>query len=281
MVGEFGLKILLFQGLISASIIFTTYLAVSNAPIGDAIAVIFSNPIFTLLFTFVLLRHRHSLWKIGFSILVCIGVIFIVQPTICFGSTITQEKTFQNYQFSGMIFALITAILGGLQSAIIYYLKDINSYFLLMTTAFIGILECLIFGLFYNFDNFLFKNGQWNHSFEETSQLFGLAFLGTFAMLIAIQSYQLIDPCICTVLRSQEIVFAYLFQACVFQETIGMWNLFGGFVVLICGIMISMEDKISSTIFWKYKKLCNNDNNLTDQSEEKELLPIIDIECNK
>ena len=160
--------------MISSSIIFTTYLAVNNAPIGDASAVIFSNPIFTLVFTLIFLKQQHSLWKISFSVFVFIGVIFIVQPTICFGSTITQEKTFQNYQFSGIIFALITAILGGLQSAIIYYLKDINSYYLLMTTAFIGILECLIFGLFYNFDNFLFKNGQWNHSFEETSQLFGL-----------------------------------------------------------------------------------------------------------
>ena len=116
MVGEFGLKFLQFQGLISASIIFTTYLAVSNAPIGDAIAVIFSNPIFTLVFTLIFLKQQHSLWKISFSIFVFIGVIFIVQPTILFGSANSNpHENFQDPQFYGISFALITAILCGLQ----------------------------------------------------------------------------------------------------------------------------------------------------------------------
>ena len=102
--------------MISSSIIFTTYLAVNNAPIGDASAVIFSNPIFALVFTLMFLKQRHSLWKISFSIFVFIGVIFIVQPTILFGSTSsTPQENFQDSQFYGISFALLTAILTGLQ----------------------------------------------------------------------------------------------------------------------------------------------------------------------
>ena len=88
-------------------------MAVNNAPIGDASAVIFSNPIFTCVFTGLILQKCPSLWKISFSILVCIGVIFIVQPTILFGnSASSSQETYQVHQFYGLVWALITAILG-------------------------------------------------------------------------------------------------------------------------------------------------------------------------
>ena len=72
--------------------------------------------------------------------------------------------------------------------------------------------------------------------------------------------------------RSQEIVFAYLFQACIFHETIQMWNIFGGSVVLMCGVMISLEDRITP-LFGKYKKLTDGDDNLTE-------LMVMENECN-
>ena len=160
-----------------------------------------------------------------------------------------------------------------MQGVILSYLKDIDKFFLNGVSGFIGMFECLIYGLFYNFDfDFLFKNGQWNYSTEETLQLFGLAFLGTFSMLLTIQAFQMIDPCICTVLRSQEIIFAYLFQAGLFHETIGVWNLCGSLIVFISGIMVSLEDQIMifvDKIFGKYHILINNDN-LAEELERLE-----------
>ena len=81
-----------FQGLINASIIFTCYLAVLNIPIGDALAIIFSSPVFTLILTFIILGHRHSLWKIIFAFIVFIGVVMIIKPPFLFGNTTATRR---------------------------------------------------------------------------------------------------------------------------------------------------------------------------------------------
>ena len=157
-----------------------------------------------------------------------------------------------------------------------------------MATAFVGMMECLIYSIYYNFDfDFLInKNGQWIHTTEETLQLFGLAFLGTFSMLMAIQAFQMIEPCVCTVLRSQEIIFAYLFQAGLFHEAVEFLNIFGAFVVLMCGVLVSLEDRIMILMEkklgitpppWDYQYMRlgkSNDYDLADLQEGEEKEPI-------
>merc|ERR1712223_201301 len=97
--------IISLQGLINASIIFTCYLAVLNIPIGNALAIIFSSPVFTLILTFLVLGHRHSLWKIIFAFIVFIGVVMIIKPPFIFGTT-TSSAISEGINLFGILMAV-------------------------------------------------------------------------------------------------------------------------------------------------------------------------------
>ena len=47
---------------------------------------------FTLILTFIVLGHRHSLWKIIFAFIVFIGVVMIIKPPFLFGTTTATRR---------------------------------------------------------------------------------------------------------------------------------------------------------------------------------------------
>ena len=78
--------LIISQGLINGAIIYTTYQAVLNAPLGDAMAVIFSTPIFSLVLSAIFLRDadKFTLSKLIAALSVVIGVALIVKPPFLF-----------------------------------------------------------------------------------------------------------------------------------------------------------------------------------------------------
>ena len=211
-------------------------------PIGDALAIVFSCPAFTLLSTFMILGHRHSLWKIIFALIVIIGVVMIIQPPFLFGSNSdNSENNVHGNRLFGVLMAITTAILGGFQSTILHYLKHIHSIILVFWTGVIGMLECLVFAFFYNEGSMIFSGNYLNFSFESVWQLFVMAIIGTVALILTTKAYQLLDPTICVVLASQEVLLDFMIQAFFFKDPVGIWNILGGSLVLISGICISSE----------------------------------------
>ena len=61
-----------------------SYLAVLYCPLGDAMTVIYSGPIFTMLFSYLFLRIRQGLWKIFFALILLVGVILVIRPPFMF-----------------------------------------------------------------------------------------------------------------------------------------------------------------------------------------------------
>ena len=200
---------------------------------------IFSSPVFTLILTFLVLGHRHSLWKIFFAFIVFIGVVMIIKPPFLFGTT-TSPTISEGINLFGILMAVTTAILGGCQSTILHYLKNINSIILVFWTGVIGILECLVFGCFYGKTSIIF-GAHWNITFESVWQLLVIAIVGTLALVVTTKAYQLLDPTICVVLSSQEVLLGFIIQAYFFKDPVGIWNILGGSLVLISGICISSE----------------------------------------
>ena len=147
-----------------------------------------------------------------------------------------------NINLFGILMAVTTAILGGFQSTILHYLKNINSIILVFWTGVIGILECLVFGFFYDGKTSIIFGANWNNmTFESVWQLLIIAIIGTLALVVTTNAYQLLDPTICVVLASQEVLLGFIIQAYFFKDPVGIWNIFGGSLVLISGVCISSE----------------------------------------
>ena len=166
----------------------------------------------------------------------------IIQPPLLFETTTTTAGTSEGNNSFGILMAVTTAILGGFRSTILHYLKNINSIILVFWTGVIGILECLFFGCFYESKTSIIFGANWNNiTFESIWQLLVVSIIGTLALVVTTNAYQLLDPTICGVLCSQEVLLGFIIQAYFFEDPVGIWNIFGGSLVLISGVCISSE----------------------------------------
>ena len=56
---------------------------------------------------------------------------------------------------------------------------------------------------------FICVDDSWEVSFESVWQLFVMAIIGTVALILTTKAYQLLDPTICVVLASQEVLLDF------------------------------------------------------------------------
>ena len=80
------LKIWIFlQAVLSAIRLYLSYALLAFIPLGDAVTILFVEPLFTLVFSFLFLRVSASIWKILLCFGLLLGMILTVQPTLVFG----------------------------------------------------------------------------------------------------------------------------------------------------------------------------------------------------
>ena len=205
-----------------------SYLAVLYCPLGDAMTVIYSGPLFTMLFSYLFLRIHQGLWKISFALILILGVILVIRPPFMFpnAQNISPNATSTNEVFEsdqgrdelywiGIGLAMAGACTGGLINVSINAMKNVNSCLIMFWAGFISII-CSLLYLSFDRNSRIFTGQPLDWTFG--GQILALSLVGTSANWMATGSYQLLDPTICSVLRAQEVIFAYTIQCVVMQE---------------------------------------------------------------
>ena len=73
------------QAALSALRLYLSYALLAYLPLGDAVTIIFVEPLFTLVFSFLCLGITASVWKILLCFGLLLGMTFTVQPPFIFG----------------------------------------------------------------------------------------------------------------------------------------------------------------------------------------------------
>jgi drug/metabolite transporter (DMT)-like permease len=73
------------QAVLSAVRLYVSYAMLAYLPLGDAVTIMFVEPLFTLVFSFLFLRLSASLWRILLCFGLLLGMVFTVQPPFVFG----------------------------------------------------------------------------------------------------------------------------------------------------------------------------------------------------
>ncbi len=111
------------QALFGGFRLLLTFACLTYLPLGDALTLMFSEPLFTVVLSTVLLRTGGlTLPKLGFCVSLVIGMLFCVQPPLLFGSdksskevqTDEEDEDNSNNYFIGAILAVTCAICGAL-----------------------------------------------------------------------------------------------------------------------------------------------------------------------
>ena len=75
-------------------VIFLAYFTVIQLNLGDAMAIIFSSPVFTIIFEWIFVRRpKGLLLKLFVSLILLIGVVLIIQPPFLHFNSVSAIKT--------------------------------------------------------------------------------------------------------------------------------------------------------------------------------------------
>ena len=79
---------LVLQGILGGIMITSGYGCVSLMPLGDAITLIFSAPIFTMAFACLCLKHSLGPFRAGLGLGLMVGAILVIQPPFIFDTSL-------------------------------------------------------------------------------------------------------------------------------------------------------------------------------------------------
>ena len=214
----------------------TVVLAVTNLPLGDAITIIYSAPVFTMVLSTICLKARLGLFKVILACLLVSGIVLVSKPSSLFPDHVTPEE---ENSVVGIIAGLGCAMAGASIAVITGYLKTSSPYLLVFFAGMGGILTVLL-AVFFDRKSLIFHHFQ-SAPFPELVLIGSLGLLGYF---LAIKAYQLIHPTFGSILKSNEVIFAFIFQSTAMEMVPSGFTLLGAFLVILSGILVPFETQI-------------------------------------
>jgi len=84
--------LIVFQGFLGGLMIICAFCSVLYLPLGDALTMIFSAPLSTMVIAAIFLKHSLRLYKITFGLLLLVGTIMVVRPPFIFDVRILSDN---------------------------------------------------------------------------------------------------------------------------------------------------------------------------------------------
>ena len=188
------------------------FACVRYMPIGDALTIVFTEPLWTLVLSKLVLKIRVGLWKIGFGISLILGMVLCIQPPFIFPSTTSTEeddsKNSNGDYFFGVGLALSTAVAGSMANVAIAKCEKVSSKVMVFYNGIGGVILALICSYYDHDNSIVFSITTISLNTWLLLGLLGLSgILGYFSMT---RSLRLIPPTTVAVLRALEIILAYI-----------------------------------------------------------------------
>lgn len=241
-------------------------------PLGDALTLIFSAPLSTMVTAAIFLKHRLRLFKITAGVILVIGTVLVIKPPFIFNpdlddiddtvdrsnnnrsmvtsfySSLYHHDKHDSLYFIGVIIALSSAMADGFLNVAINFCKEVNSLVLLWWAGIGGLIVSFISSTFDDQESILHYSDIVNIGVEHWLAFFGMACVGIFSYFCMTKSLQMIDPTIVAFVRALEIVFAYIAQIAIMHQLPDSYAIIGGSCVLVSVLAMAIQTKITALI---------------------------------
>ena len=190
------------------------FACVRYMPIGDALTIVFTEPLWTLVLSKLILKIRIGLWKIGWGFALLMGMVLCIQPPFLFPSSSTSEddtdsKNMEDYYF-GVGLAISTAVAGSMANVAIAKCEKVSSKVMVFYNGLGGVILALMCSYYDSENSIVFSISSISLNTWLLLLLLGLSgIMGYFSMT---RSLRLIPPTTVAVLRALEIILAYIAQ---------------------------------------------------------------------
>ena len=113
------------QGLFSGARIFLQFACLAYMPLGDALTLVFTEPLWTLMLSKLVLKISIGVWKMVFGVVLIGGMVLCIQPPFIF--TPDPEMPANLTNISDLNSTVAIAASGGLKEAVLLlrdFIKD-------------------------------------------------------------------------------------------------------------------------------------------------------------
>lgn len=231
--------LVILQGVFAAIGLICALYSVSLAPVPDALTIMFTSPLFTLLLAAVFLGNRLTLVKGSSICILLLGVLFVCKPSFVFDKKEAESEASEAVTL-GLILAGVSAFLGGLTNVMSNYCKGAPSGALVFWIAAFALAmsaagEQFIHGAYILTPRIVQLTPlQW-------TAIFGMAMSGLVAYLSLTKSLQMIDPTLVSCLRSLEIILAFGVQSLIDQTLPDVFGFSGALLVCLGISLVAFE----------------------------------------
>ena len=267
---------IVLQGLMSGFMLIAAFYSIIYMPLGDAMALHFTSPLFTMIMAAIFLSHSLRLYKTFCGTLLLIGAALVIQPPFLFNAMLEPDmmqkalvnsthlmdfqalltfdtfhlKAFNNHStmyYIGAIVALVAALTDGIISVSISWCAEVKSFVLLWWGGLGGLLAVLI--SFTTDENTMLLSPKIVEIPVSNWLAFGLISIGGIVGFFCMtKSLQLIDPTLVAFLRALEIILGYAVQIVIMGQVPSVISMSGAFVVLFSVIAMALYAKVRNKI---------------------------------
>lgn len=238
------------------------FYAYQNIPIGDTSAIIFSSPIFTGIFAWILLGERFTLVDMALALLTLVGIVLIARPSFLFGNI--AEPSGDGNTLLGIIAALVGAIFASMVFVLIRKLGGISVH---------PLTQIWFFGLIgFTLTTVLTAVlGIWviPRCGRDRFVLIVVGVLGFVAQILMTYAFKLEKATYVAVMKSNNVILSFLFEFAIFG-TVPFWlSIIGASLVMSSSLGITVKKwKASKTKKEKEDEDIRNEDQESDNEDE-------------
>ena len=207
------------RGLLSFVSLAMFFIVIQRIPLGSAVALRYTAPIFSIIFAFFLLKERIKLWQ-WISILISIVGAFLMKGVDFRIDTLSFVLILASSVLVGAVFAIIR-YLGSRE----HYLTIIN-YFMVFSIA----------GSFFFIDHWRMPLG------IEWYWVAVIGVLGLIGQVFLIRAFQLAETSVVAPLKYMELIYALIFGFMLFGESYTLLPIIG-MVLVVLGMLLNVYVK--------------------------------------
>ncbi|KAI9491490.1 hypothetical protein BDB00DRAFT_789482 [Zychaea mexicana] len=228
-VGSFGLALFFYS--------------ITQLPLADATVIFFLNPTFTAILAALVLGEPFG-WFEGLCAALCmLGATLVSKPEFLFGDDhdVPQDST-----AAGRMFAIFCALLGAVMSAFAYVTvrKIGKGAHFLVHTVYFGLISCVISPpALYMFQEFV-----WPKGWKEYGILFMTGVTAFIGQCLLNKGLQLVPAGPGTLMRMNDVVFAFIFGICVLHEYPDIFSVTGTLIIVSMTTAIGLRKWYNSKI---------------------------------
>lgn len=217
------------------------YVAFRMIPLADASTIVFSAPIFVLIFAWLALREECGLFQIFILIFTLVGVALISRPSFLFGDRAADGFPLR---LEGTIVAVIASLFTALNFILIRKMPTtdpaviINAFSVI--SIFNGIISLIVIRrVFPSKAGFMAENVRFPYSWTEIGYLIANGVCGVLGQLCLTVALKVEEAGLVSLARTIDIVMAFVFQIIWLPEEVVNWTSILGAVIVCSAVTLS------------------------------------------